>query len=595
MCGIAGIVAVDRLDQDAPARATRMRDIITHRGPDEAGLHCDAHAALAHRRLSIVDLSTGQQPLSNEDGSVWVVFNGEIYNHADDPARARGARPSLPHQVRHRDHRPRLRAVGRRLRRTASAACSPSRSGTRRSAGCCSCAIASASSRSTGRWPATRCCSGRRSRRCSPAAWSRPRPTDAVLPEVLSTRYTSGEETLFRGIHKLLPGHRLVFEGGAIAHPAVLGRADARRGRAREPPGRQPRRAVPGAARGIGPPASDERRAARHVPLRRHRQQRHRRDHGAHDRPAAADLLGRVQGSRVQRARIRARGRARDRRRRRTRSSSTISDFFGALPKLVWHEDEPIAHPSSVPLYFVSALARQHVTVVLTGEGSDELLAGYGKYPRVAWNWRAGTVYERMLPAAVRESIARGVVPMLPRQARPLRAPIVPGDGPVAGVDVLRQLRVDPARRPAARCSRPRCRAAATRAGAYALVARLLQRAERQQHAARSAALRRHQDLPRRAADEAGPDEHGGVDREPRAVPRSQAGRVRRDAARRVEAVGLHDQAHPARVDEGAPAGVDSEPAEDGVPGAVRRLDARARGTASRATCCSTAARASAA
>src|SRR5205814_2087633 len=47
-------------------------------------------------------------------------------------------------------------------------------------------------------------------------------------------------------------------------------------------------------------------------------------------------------------------------------------DFFGALPKLVWHEDEPIAHTSSVPLYFVSKLAREHVTVVLTGEGSDE-------------------------------------------------------------------------------------------------------------------------------------------------------------------------------------------------------------------------------
>src|SRR5206468_3284042 len=89
-------------------------------------------------------------------------------------------------------------------------------------------------------------------------------------------------------------------------------------------------------------------------------------------------------------------------------------DFFGALPKLVWHEDEPIAHTSSVPPYFVSALARQHVTVVLTGEGSDELLAGYGKYPRLAWNWRAGTIYERVVPAAVRASIARGVVPRLP-------------------------------------------------------------------------------------------------------------------------------------------------------------------------------------
>src|SRR4029078_10240839 len=89
-------------------------------------------------------------------------------------------------------------------------------------------------------------------------------------------------------------------------------------------------------------------------------------------------------------------------------------DFFGALPKLVWHEEEAIAHPSSVPLYFVSALARQHVTVVLTGEGSDELLAGYGKYPRVACNWRGARVYERMLPASMRSAIARGLVPRLP-------------------------------------------------------------------------------------------------------------------------------------------------------------------------------------
>ena len=56
-------------------------------------------------------------------------------------------------------------------------------------------------------------------------------------------------------------------------------------------------------------------------------------------------------------------------------------DFFGAMPRLIWHEDEPIAHPSSIPLFFVSDLARQHVKVVLTGEGADELLAGYGKYP----------------------------------------------------------------------------------------------------------------------------------------------------------------------------------------------------------------------
>src|ERR1700682_392235 len=83
MCGIAGIVAVDRLDDDARARAVRMGDSITHRGPDEAGLHTDDFAALAHRRLSILDLGPVQQPLSNEDGSIWIAFNGEIYNHAD--------------------------------------------------------------------------------------------------------------------------------------------------------------------------------------------------------------------------------------------------------------------------------------------------------------------------------------------------------------------------------------------------------------------------------------------------------------------------------------------------------------------------------
>src|SRR5437868_4063728 len=83
MCGIAGFVGVDGLPSDANDRAIRMRDVITHRGPDEAGLHRDGFAVLAHRRLSIVDLGTGQQPLANEDGTVWVSFNGEIYNHAD--------------------------------------------------------------------------------------------------------------------------------------------------------------------------------------------------------------------------------------------------------------------------------------------------------------------------------------------------------------------------------------------------------------------------------------------------------------------------------------------------------------------------------
>src|ERR1043165_7882733 len=84
MCGIAGIVSTtDRLGDGSDIRALAMRDVMPHRGPDEAGLHADDFAILAHRRLSIVDLSCGQQPLANEDGTVWVTFNGEIYNHAE--------------------------------------------------------------------------------------------------------------------------------------------------------------------------------------------------------------------------------------------------------------------------------------------------------------------------------------------------------------------------------------------------------------------------------------------------------------------------------------------------------------------------------
>jgi asparagine synthase (glutamine-hydrolysing) len=86
MCGIAGIFNYGSAPTDDRAIACRMRDAMTHRGPDDAGLFQspDRRVVLAHRRLSIVDLSVaGHQPMSNEDGSTWITFNGEIYNHLD--------------------------------------------------------------------------------------------------------------------------------------------------------------------------------------------------------------------------------------------------------------------------------------------------------------------------------------------------------------------------------------------------------------------------------------------------------------------------------------------------------------------------------
>src|SRR5688500_6090271 len=88
--------------------------------------------------------------------------------------------------------------------------------------------------------------------------------------------------------------------------------------------------------------------------------------------------------------------------------------FFEALPKLVWHEDEPLAHPSSVALYFVSHLAAQHVKVVLTGEGSDELLAGYWRYRRTIWNLALGQRYKQFTPSIARDTIRKQIERMMP-------------------------------------------------------------------------------------------------------------------------------------------------------------------------------------
>src|SRR4051812_40608267 len=196
MCGIAGFVSTTALDSDARERALRMRDVITHRGPDEAGLRLDARAALAHRRLSIVDLKTGQQPLSNEDGSIWVVFNGEIYNHADvrRDLEARG------HQYRTRSD---TETIVHAYEQWGDAC-------VHRFRGMFAFAVWDA--------PKRRLLLVRDRLGVKPLYWTmagetllfgseikailasglvEPRANEAVLPEVLATRYTSGDETMF--------------------------------------------------------------------------------------------------------------------------------------------------------------------------------------------------------------------------------------------------------------------------------------------------------------------------------------------------------------------------------------------------------------
>ena len=116
MCGIAGLFDT-RGDQTPHAELiTRMTDAITHRGPDESGYHLEPGLALGHRRLSIIDIASGQQPLFNEERSVAIVFNGEVYNFARSAARVGITRVSLSYPFRHRGHPACLGGLGSRLR-----------------------------------------------------------------------------------------------------------------------------------------------------------------------------------------------------------------------------------------------------------------------------------------------------------------------------------------------------------------------------------------------------------------------------------------------------------------------------------------------
>jgi asparagine synthase (glutamine-hydrolysing) len=240
-----------------------------------------------------------------------------------------------------------------------------------------------------------------------------PQTNRAVLPEVLATRYTSGTETLFLGIQKLLPGHRLVFEHDRVQiekywdlpldgpDPELAGLPD---GELVE----RFRTLLQESVRQC---------LMADVPLGVFLS-------GGIDSTAVAALMAREVNRPIDTFSVAFADRAfseLDYAREAARSLGATShevvitdrDFFGALPRLIWHEDEPIAHPSSVPLYFVSKLARDHVKVVLTGEGSDELLAGYGKYPRALVNWRAAAAYAAV-PGPLRAWIADSIVPRLP-------------------------------------------------------------------------------------------------------------------------------------------------------------------------------------
>jgi asparagine synthase (glutamine-hydrolysing) len=414
VCGIVGIVRFDPREVLEEARVKRMRDVLRHRGPDGEGLWIDGPVGLGHRRLAIVDVAGGQQPMANEDGTVWITYNGEIYNHA-------ALRPGLEAK----GHRYQTRSDTEtilHLYEEEGDAC------VERLQGMFAFALWDRQRQRLllardrlGIKPLYYTVTDRELLFASEikailaVTPSRPALNHAALPEFLATRYLAGDETFFRGVRKLAPGHVLTWSlaGG---------------------PRRRRYWSLP-VGTDDSPAGLDERAAELRTRLEATVRSHLMSDvplglflSGGLDSSGLAALMATMVSDRIRTFAVGFDDAASNELPFARLAAGAVGaqhhevvlspeDFFDALPRLIWHEDEPIAFPSSIALHFVSQLARPHVKVVLTGEGADELFLGYNWYRLTAWNERLGRRYRAWTPPALRRGV-RHAVSFLPRALR---------------------------------------------------------------------------------------------------------------------------------------------------------------------------------
>ncbi len=402
MCGITGILQFSDTARVEPGVVRRMCDVMAHRGPDDDGVYTAGPVGLGMRRLSIVDLATGHQPLSNEDGSLWIVFNGEIYNHAE-------LRPLLEARGHvYRTHSDTETII--HLYEEYGHDCVQHLRGmfafaiwdTRRQH------LFIARDR-LGIKPlyyhltAKHLVFGSEIKVLLSHPEIHPEFRRAVLPEYLAFGYLSGEDTFYDEIRKLMPGHWMEID--ARGQVNIQRYWDL-------------------------PIAQDDslRSESDYVHAYRDLLEQAVRSHLMSDVPLGVFLSGGVDSSAVAALMTKIRGtpvetfsvgytedayselpyaRIVAQHLNSIHHEVLLSqqDFFDTLPHLIWHEDEPIVWPSSVPLYFVARLARDRVKVVLTGEGSDETLAGYTRYAFTLKNAAWDRLYRGVTPGAIRHWI----------------------------------------------------------------------------------------------------------------------------------------------------------------------------------------------
>jgi asparagine synthase (glutamine-hydrolysing) len=406
MCGIAGILEFGKDAHVDSGVLRRMCDVIAYRGPDDDGFFTQGRIGLGMRRLSIVDLATGHQPISNEDGSIWIVFNGEIYNHR-----------TLREDLISRGHSYRTQSDTETIVHLYEEYGNDCVQHLR---GMFAFAIWDANRKSLFvardrlgikplyyRLTADNFLFGSEIKVLLTYPGVRPGFNRATLPEYLAFGYLSGDETFYNGVHKLMPGHWLeVNEQGNLRVEQYWD--------------------LPLA---VDDKPHDERY---YVESYRELLEGAVGSHLMSDVPLGVFLSGGLDSSavaalttKIRREPIEtfsvgyheqtyselpyARTVAQHLKSVHHEVLMSREDFFGTLPKLIWHEDEPIAWPSSVSLFFVARLARDHVTVVLTGEGSDETLGGYSRYAFTLKNMAFDRVFRSLVPRSIRSGIRNSI------------------------------------------------------------------------------------------------------------------------------------------------------------------------------------------
>lgn len=380
MCGICGKLIFNESGMVEPSLIASMLDTIRHRGPDDEGIYIAPRIGLGHRRLSIIDLNTGHQPMSNEDGSVWIVFNGEIYNYQE-----------LQKELESKGHIIKTKSdteVIVHLYEEYGESCVD------RLRGMFAFALWDAKRKTLFLardrvgikplyyWKSHNSIVFASEIKAILADPSVNRELDlGMIDRFLSFYFLPGEETLFKGINKLLPGHYLICRGEKVEirqywdlhfseSPISVQEAESKTMELLEESlqlhmisdvpvgfllsGGVDSTAMLSFASGKSAfPLSSYTLGFSESVI-------------ADERPYAK-LAAERYGSEHHEMTI------------------TSKEFVDFMPKYVWHMEEPVCEPQAVALYYVSRMAKNYVKVLISGEGGDEAFAGYSIYRNILW------------------------------------------------------------------------------------------------------------------------------------------------------------------------------------------------------------------